>query len=268
MLSVRRLALILLPALIVVPALDAFLIEPNMIDLNRLSLEDTGNEMTIVFLADFQRRNADPAFVERAVNAINGLDPDLVLLGGDYIDKSISELPSVGPLREIESEEGTYGVLGNHDYDVYWLNRRGADVQMARQIEEYLESDGTITIMRNEIVQVRNATVFALDSYWSGLRDESLLGRETETFRIVLTHNQDDLEIDGNLADLYLFGHTHCGQVRLPVLGSVPKMIGFGGEYDYRYSFVDGAHVYTTCGLTPAPRFLNPPEITIIDLHP
>jgi len=81
-----------------------------------------------------------------------------------------------------------------------------------------------------------------------------------------LAHNQNDLEINKEIADLYLFGHTHCGQIRLPYIGSIPKIFGFQGDYDYRHYVVNDADVYTTCGLAPAPRFFNPPEITIINL--
>ena len=109
-------------------------------------------------------------------------------------------------------------------------------------------------------------SIVFLDSYWAGLRDDALLDEPKQEFRIVLTHNQNKLEINSEKGDLYLFGHTHCGQVRLPIVGSVPKIIGFEGEYDYRHNVVNETDVYTTCGLTPGPRFLNPPEITMINL--
>ncbi len=243
----------------------SFLIEPEVIDVNVISIDGTGNDARIVFISDFQRRNADPAFVARAVSLINGQEPDLVLMGGDYVHDNTGELPSIGPLGEIESELGVWGVLGNHDYDIYGFNHRGADLVLAGEVREYLESMG-ISIVQNETILFQNMSVTFLGSYWAGMRDDSLLDEQRGGYRIVLAHNQNNLGIDGGGGDLYLFGHTHCGQVRLPVLGSVPKMLGFEGEYDYRHYTVDGADVYTTCGLAPAPRFLNPPEITVINL--
>ena len=246
--------------------IDAFAIEPNMIDVNSINIPNTGSNATIVFVADFQRNNSDSAFVKRAVSAINELKPDLILLGGDYIHRSADEFPAIEPLKELDAKHGTFGVLGNHDYDVYGLYHNNADIELASKVTEFLESEGTIDIRQNDSIQLQNMSIVFLDSYWAGLRDDTLLDEPKEEFRIVLTHNQNKLEINSEKGDLYLFGHTHCGHIRLPIIGSVPKMLGFEGEYDYRYYLVGDAHVYTTCGLTPAPRFLNPPEITIVTL--
>jgi len=261
-----RKALVVILVAIAALTLDAMLIEPNIIQVEKLVLQNTNNDMNIIFIADFQRRNADPEFVQRVADIIQEHEPDIILLGGDYVDRAgTTDLPSIEPLRSLDARYGVYGVLGNHDYNVYFLNRGAADIETAKAIESYMEETGSIEILHNDAISVANVTLFALDSYWSGLRDASVI-HDTDTFRIILTHNQNGLEIDGEIGDLYLFGHTHCGQVRLPVVGSVPKIFGFEGEYDYKYYSVNGAHVYTTCGLSPAPRFLNPPEITQIIL--
>lgn len=230
-------------------------------------MDHTGNNMKIIFLSDFQRRNNDPSFVQRVVDIVNENNPDLILVGGDYIANTFSELASIEPLREMESRFGTLAVMGNHDYGVFMYHPEKVYMVTAKQIEEFLTANSTIQFLSNQNVKFENVTVIGLDSYWSGLRDDTKAKRSNEDFTIVLTHNQDDLEINKENADLYLFGHTHCGQVRLPGIGSVPKLLGFRGTYDYQYYFVNDVHVYATCGLAPAPRFLNPPEITIINLN-
>ena len=104
------------------------LLEPNIVGTDTLILPSTGNDMSIIFIADFQRRNADPEFVQRAAGIIQEYKPDLILLGGDYVDRAdTSDLPSVEPLRRLDARYGVYGVLGNHDYNVYFLNRGAAD---------------------------------------------------------------------------------------------------------------------------------------------
>ena len=260
--------LLIFAGVIVALGVYAFAIEPDMIELVRLDITDAQTEMRIGLIADFQRRNMDPAFVQRVADMLDGEDLDLVLIAGDFIDKSPDELPSVAPLKKLETKHGVYGVLGNHDYDVYFLDRNNADMELGETVIEYMEDKDSVKILRNENIVIGNVTVIGLDSYWAGLRDvRATFADAPDGFRIVLAHNQDHLEIDGSVADLYLFGHTHCGQVRLPFLGSVPKVLGFMGEYDYRHYTVNGADVYTTCGLAPAPRFLNPPEVTIIGLQ-
>ena len=253
--------------IIVILGLDAFVIEPDMIEVTEIDITDVGTEMKIGFISDFQRQNSDPVFVQRVVDILNTKDLDLVIIAGDFIDKSLDELPSLDPLDELKTKSGVYGILGNHDYNVYFLNRDNANSQLAETVIEYLEKGNTVKILRNENVVIGDITIIGLDSYWAGLRDVNKAFTGTSNnFKILFTHNQNNLEIDKEIADLYLFGHTHCGQVRLPYVGSIPKMIGFEGDYDYRHYIVNGADVYTTCGLTPAPRFFNPPEITIINL--
>ena len=253
--------------IIAISVIDAFVIEPNIIKLNELNISNTGTEMKIGFISDFQRQNSDPVFVQRVVDIINEENLDILIIAGDFIDRSIDEIPSLDPLAKIKTKYGTYGVLGNHDYNIYTLDRNNANFKLAETIIEYLENNTPIKILRNENIIIKDVTIVGLDSYWAGLRDiDKALAGTTSEFKILFAHNQNDLEITKEIANVYLFGHTHCGQVRLPYIGSIPKLVGFEGDYDYQHYIVNDANVYTTCGLTPAPRFFNPPEITIINL--
>ena len=263
----------------------SFLIEPNYIEDNTLSISDTGIDMKIVFISDFQRNDSNPEFIQKAVDMINSKNPDLVLLGGDYVEYSADELPSIFPLHQLKSKYGVFGVMGNHEYSAFgFAEQIGGDTELAEQIIEFLENPEnsshivsknnhdfeSIQILRNEkIILNDNITIIGLDDYWAHLRDEDKIHSEIESkgYRILLSHNQEGLEITKDTADLYLFGHTHCGQIRLPILGSVPKLFGFSGEYDKGHFLLDDdIQVYTTCGLAPAPRLLNPPEIVTINL--
>lgn len=266
-LTKKKISISIFVGIIAILGLDAFVIEPNMIEVNEIDILDTGTKMKIGFISDFQRQNSDPAFVQRVVDILNAKDLDTIIIAGDFIDRSLDELPSLDPLEKLETKHGVYGVLGNHDYNVYSLNRNNANFELGETIIKYLESNGPIKILRNENVVINDIVIIGLDSYWAGLRDIDKAFTDTSNeFKILFAHNQNDLEINKEIADVYLFGHTHCGQVRLPYIGSIPKMIGFEGDYDYRHYIVNDADVYTTCGLTPAPRFFNPPEITIINL--
>ena len=249
--------------IIILLGLDAFVIEPNMIEVTEINITDTGTSMKIGFISDFQRQNSDPVFVQRTVDILNAQDLDVIIIAGDFIDSSLDELPSLAPLDKLKTKYGVYGVLGNHDYNVYFLSNDNTHFQLAEAIIEYLENNGTLKILRNENVTIEDITIIGLDSYWAGLRDvDKAFTGTSDEFKILFTHNQNDLEINSEISDLYLFGHTHCGQVRLPYVGSIPKMIGFEGDYDYRHYVVNNADVYTTCGLTPGPRLFNPPEVT------
>ena len=261
-------------------SVNVILVEPYIIENDTVEITGTGVTMTIAFLSDFQRRDADPVFVQRAVDMVNAKNPDLVLLGGDYVENSADEISSIEPLKNIKSRYGIYGVMGNHDYSAFsFAMDVGGDAVLAQQIIKFLESpnhvnynqNDRIKILRNEKVIIDDKiTLIGLDDLWAHLRDEpKAYVDKSAGYRILLSHNQEELDIKKETADLYLFGHTHCGQMRLPVLGSIPKALGFSGEYDKgHYILDDGTHVYTTCGLAPAPRLLNPPEISIIKLIP
>ena len=262
----------------------SFLIEPNYIEDNTVTISKTGIDMKIVFISDFQRNDSNPDFVQKVVDMINSKNPDLVLLGGDYVEYSTDELPSIFPLHQLQSKYGVFGVMGNHEYSAFGSAENiGGDKILAEKIIEFLENPpnslisennkddlNSIQILRNEkIILNDNLTIIGLDDYWAHLRDEDKTFSElpSQGYRILLSHNQEELEITKDDADLYLFGHTHCGQIRLPILGSIPKLFGFSGEYDKgHFVLEDGVHVYTTCGLAPAPRLLNPPEVVTINL--
>lgn len=261
----------------------AFWIEPNQIVVKTTNLENTGVHMKIVFMSDFQRANSDPAFVQRAVDIANAQNPDLVILGGDYLEYYDFEFPSISPLKNLKATYGIYGVLGNHDYRALSLSRlstcpTGSRLEFVNKIKNFLESDGNIHILRNEQKNIAGVTLIGLDDLWGCARNETkalanFSSTETEketgrkSYRILISHNQDELKIDKQFADLYLFAHTHCGQVRIPFFGSIPKLAGFKGTYDDGYYFVNDTNVYTTCGLAPAPHFLSPPEVTVIELN-
>ena len=281
----KRKTLAIIGVIFIILSVNVILVEPNKIENDTIVISETNLNMTIAFLSDFQRRNADPGFVQRAIDMVNEKNPDLVLLGGDYVENSEKELPSIEPLKDIKSKYGVYGVMGNHDYLAFGHARdAGGDKELAKTVLDFLESppkkdlagnqndSKPIKILRNEKVVIdERLTIIGLDDIWAHLRDESKAysDKQSTGYRILLSHNQEDLEIKKEIADLYLFGHSHCGQMRLPGLGSIPKVLGLSGEYDKgHYILEDGTHVYTTCGLAPAPRLLNPPEISIIKLTP
>lgn len=277
----KRKTLGILGMFLVIFSVNVILVEPAIIENDTVEIVGTGVNMTVAFLSDFQRRDTDPAFVQKAVDMVNAWNPDLILLGGDYVENTADELPSIEPLKSFKSRYGVYGVMGNHDYSAFGFARDvGGDAVLAQQIIKFLDTPGLsddgqfgkpINILRNEKMIIDDKiTIIGLDDLWAHLRDESKAYSEKSSgYRILLSHNQEELDIRKEVADLYLFGHTHCGQMRLPGLGSIPKALGFSGEYDKgHYVLDDGTHVYTTCGLAPAPRLLNPPEISIIKLLP
>jgi len=147
-------------------------------------------------------------------------DPDWVVFTGDFVtwrgDWVLSELERAldGTVR---GRHGTFAVLGNHDY-----GRRWDDHGIARAIEALLVRQG-IQVLRNRWV-ASNGMIFAgVEDYWSRRHNlwQALAGRP-EGPTVMLTHNPDMVNRSGwgNFRGWVVSGHTHGGQVRLPLLGT------------------------------------------------
>lgn len=119
-----RKALAILGLCFVVLSINSILVEPSIIEIDTVDITGTGVDVTIAFLSDFQRNDADPAFIQRAVDIVNAQNPDIVLRGEDYVESSADEFPSIEPLKGLKSKYGVYGVMGNHDYLAFGFARK------------------------------------------------------------------------------------------------------------------------------------------------
>jgi uncharacterized protein len=206
------------------------------------------------------------ALLERGVALLNDAAPDLMLLGGDYVNSSARgferPLELLGRLR---APLGVYAVLGNHDY---WA---GGDYIAAR-----LASVG-IRALRNEAERM-----VAPDGspWWLVGTDSASRGHDDleqafaclppRGFRLLLAHEPevaDRVKARGLRADLQLSGHSHGGQIVLPKIGP-PLLPRMGRRY------VSGLHlqptVYTSRGVGAVPPYIRvncPPEVAVLTLR-
>jgi uncharacterized protein len=222
--------------------------------------------LRIGFLTDLHHDTGRPvALLARAVRLLNAACPDLILLGGDYVNSSADDIDRpVALLGQLRAPLGVLGVLGNHDY---WA---GGDYVAAR-----LAGVG-ITVLRNRAVRLAapggaHFWVAGLDS--SARRhddlDEALACVPPTGICILLAHEPeaaDEVLARGLHVDLQLSGHSHGGQVVLPGLGA-PLLPLLGRRY------VSGLHchpaVYTGRGVGGVPpyiRFNCPPEAAVLTL--
>jgi len=255
--------IILLSAL----AYYAWNIEPHQLTIRKaglnLSLEQT---QKIVFIADLHVNGRSGEFLEQVADKINSEDPDYIFLGGDFVEKG-DEVPQLSFLKMLKSGKGIYAVLGNHDY---YLSQARCTDENGSAVASALTSIG-IKVLRNDNVDLGDFILVGVDDHWA-CKSDYPLAMEGVNFTkplILLVHNQEAIpEGEYEKLDLVLAGHTHCGQVRIPLIGSVPKLVGFKGDYDAGlHQFDNDSYIYTTCGIAGGPRFLAPPEITVIELE-
>ena len=205
------------------------------------------------------------AEIAQAVHYTNALQPDLIALTGDYISHSPEYIEGAArALGELRAPLGVFAILGNHDH---WTD--GAGMAAA------LRAHG-ITVLINEHTAIRRGDAeFKLLGIDDMLvkRDDlaaALVGTTADETRILLSHNPAIIrEAARAKIDLVLSGHTHGGQIRIPILGA-PHLKLLGHKYVMGLQRRDTMQIYTTRGIGtvgPPVRFLCPPEIVLYTLR-
>jgi len=203
--------------------------------------------------------------IEKAVEIANSLQPDIIVLTGDYVLERADSIFELAPvLAGLNAAYGTYSILGNHDL---WTD---ADV-ILRGLEEV---GIPVLINRGLILNIEGEQLFlaGLDDGWSGHPDldTALENCPANTPVILLMHEPDfvDSIAQDERVSLQLSGHTHGGQVRLPGVGPI-ALPDFGRKYDIGLHKVNQTMLYVNRGLGvigPPVRFNCRPEITEITL--
>ncbi len=204
-------------------------------------------------------------FVKEAIAMVNALQPDLVVLTGDYVLAGAESIFELAPaLAGLNAKYGVFTILGNHDL---WTN----DTTIIHGFETE-----RVPVLRNSglSIQVGKETLYlaGIDDVWSGQPDlqTALDGHRNQNLSILLAHEPDiaDSTAQDGRVDLQLSGHTHGGQVRVPGLGAL-ILPPFGQKYDQGLNKVNGMWVYTNRGIgviNPPIRVNCPPEITELTL--
>ena len=260
---------------------NALLLEPNHPTLDRVPLilprlPERFDGLTIAHLSDF---HYDPYFsvhpIAAAVRMVNVLHPDIVVLTGDFVTMPVvrhkhmdreaarASQPCAEILRGLRSRLGVYAVMGNHD--------EAADPD---RISDDLTAAG-IRVLRNQAVPVERdgsriwiagvGDVLLLQA----LPEIALLGIPQDEFVLMLAHEPDFADYLAKLpVDLQLSGHSHGGQIRIPLLGA-PWLPDLGRKYPYGWYRIGKLQLYTNRGIGtirfPA-RWNCPPEVTLFTL--
>lgn len=178
--------------------------------------------------------------LQRYVSLINAEHPDLVLIGGDLIDRSIEAVMHQNmdeELRAIKAPMGVYAVLGNHEYFT-------GNLKAVRQF--YQKSN--IQLLRDSIVSVGDLTLIGRDDHSNRERTslEALLKKSNPSHPILLLDHQPHnlSQTEQSYVDFQFSGHTHEGQI-FPGNLIVKRLF----ELPYGYLQKGNAHIYTSSGL-------------------
>lgn len=250
-------------------------IEPAQLIINRQEVRPSNwpsslNHLKVAVLSDFHIGSLHNTVgrLHKIVEIVNEQKPDLIFLLGDFVashGRSASVKPEsfVHELAGLEARFGVYCVLGNHDW---WYN--GEDVRhnlKAAQIQ-VLENDAA-----NIQIGDTSLWVAGLADEWTRVADiraalSKVPGRSP---CVMLMHNPDMFPEIPETVSLSLAGHTHGGQVALPIIGPLIVPSRFNGRYA-RGSIIEGnKHYFVSSGIGTSVfpiRIGVPPEICVLDL--
>jgi predicted MPP superfamily phosphohydrolase len=248
---------------------DAFLLEPRAVEVRSVALTvekiPPGRELRLVHLSDLHIRQFHPYYAKVAETA-NRLNPDLILLTGDYLEES----RNIGNVREflklLKASEGIFAVQGNWDY---WARIEGENLR-----RHFSRTGTTLLVNQRHDLEVRGVPLSVLGLDYPSPADAlvGLQGRADQgRINLLLSHVPAFAHelLDGR-TDLILCGHTHGGQVRLPLVPPfyLPRFSGafVAGLY---HAGPHATPLYVTRGVGTSVipvRFLCRPEITFIRL--
>ncbi len=223
--------------------------------------------LRVAFLADMHASPQTPcAFLERVVDETNRLQPDLILLGGDYVTKGTKYIkPMAQVLGKLKAPLGIYGVMGNHDYVAGPAAIRSALKQVGivdvTNSGRWLKVDGS---------RVRIAGVGDL---WHDRQDleAALAGVKDSDPVILLSHNPDyAMRLMDLRVGLVLSGHTHGGQIRLPGVGPLITNSKYGTRLVNGLISIDILQLFVSRGIGTVVvplRYGSPPEIALLTLR-
>jgi uncharacterized protein len=204
--------------------------------------------------------------LEQIVRSVNSLKPDLVVITGDFVnhdaEKYAPELAAV--LAKLEPKDNKFAVLGNHDH---WTDPEAVRWSL-------LHSD--ITELNNDSIDLRrngsSIILAGIDDHLAGFADLGKILQQLpeEAVTILLAHEPDFAEISAPTGrfSVQLSGHSHGGQINLPVFGT-PYLPPLGRLYPGGLYQINGMTLYTNRGLGTSWLGLRvncPPEISTFTL--
>jgi hypothetical protein len=257
------------------------LVEPFRLRVMDLSLESAAlagsagrRPLRLVQLSDLhverltRRERALPALVA-------GLEPDLILLTGDFLNGSYKRDPAAvadlaALLGELHAPGGVYACLGT------------IEVDLPEVLRPALAAAGVV-LLEDQAVELSCAghrlwlagVTCTRDPEADGARLRALLaGAPGNALRLLLYHMPDLMPQAAALGiDLMLAGHTHGGQWCLPGVGALITDSRYGKRYEAGHYVEGGTHLYVSRGLgmegwgAPRARFFCPPEVVAVTVR-
>jgi predicted MPP superfamily phosphohydrolase len=231
------------------------------------ALPDAFSGLRVVQISDIHHGLFLPQeWLAEAVQQTNRLHADIVVLTGDYVTYSRANIePAAEILSRLRARYGVFAVLGNHDFRV------GADAVTTALRRHRIE------VLRNQHITIQfggaSLYVAGVDDYGYGADvRRAVRGIPRDAATILLAHNPRIISLASRHGvSLVLSGHTHGGQVNLPILGTVYGRSPERLRYKIGWDRLGTTQIYVSRGIGTIVlpwRLRCPAEITHLELLP
>ncbi|WP_024833650.1 metallophosphoesterase [Ruminiclostridium josui] len=260
---------------IVILLLVYMLFETILIKKNYINFSKSSKGLKIAHLSDLHVNHIHISN-KRIVNALKEINPDVVLISGDYIETENDIPKALDLIKAIADIFPVYLTLGNHDHKAH-LNKKDGVQGFIVQLEE----TGALVLNNSSTSILKNNTTYnivGIDDLKRGKPDlaKAFANIDSSThnrINIVFSHNPDTvLTLSKDQADYFLCGHFHGGQIWMPFhlefkILRKEQLCRMG--YRRGLHKINGIVVYINRGLgnvlIPL-RFFSVPEIAVIQL--
>lgn len=205
-------------------------------------------EWNIVLISDIHLGAVNSeSRLEKIVNSINDLNPDIVCIAGDFFDNDYNAIKepekAIETLKEIDSKYGVYMCLGNHDAGESFPKM----LEFIEQSNIELLND-THTVIDDEINlvgRVNRASIGGFGGISRKETDDVMNNINSELVTIVMDHDPANIDEYGHGTDLILSGHTHNGHI-FP--GNIINKFNYTVSYGYYQKDKNSPQVIVTSG--------------------
>ena len=264
--------------------LDSLWAEPFRLDVTRIEIKSpklAGRPpVRVLHLSDLHIERIT-ARERRLLELVEELRPDLIVFTGDFLNLSFLDDPRAQAdcrevLSRLRASLGVYAITGSPPVDRPHIVRRlldGLDIHLLHNRAELIklapEDEPALALIgvtcTNDATRDGETLVQVMTS---------VPGNPSTPFTLLLYHSPDLMpEAARARVDLFLAGHTHGGQIRLPLVGALVTSSKYWKRYEMGLYAEDNTRLYVSRGLgmeglgAPRARFFCPPEIELFELR-